>query len=139
MSDTVRKVNYFSTSVANKPGQTFGVLAALVSGGVNLLACSGSTSGKKARIDVVPDDTRKFAAVAKKAGITFSPKKAGFLIQGGDSARRTGGQPEGTGSGENQRRSRRRSFRGKRPLGRDRLGGGSRRARAGTVLRANAK
>jgi hypothetical protein len=84
MSDTVRKVHYFSTSVPDKPGQTFKVLASLVSGGVNLLACTGTTHGKRALIDVVPDDTRKFASAARKAGLLFSEKKAGFMIQGDD-------------------------------------------------------
>jgi hypothetical protein len=84
MPDTVRKVHYFSTSVPDRPGQTFKVLAALVSGGVNLLACTGTTRGRRAQIDVVPDDTRAFAVAAKKAGFDFSEKKAGFLIQGGD-------------------------------------------------------
>jgi hypothetical protein len=40
MRDTVRKVNYFSMSVPNKPGQTFRVLATLVSAGINLLGCT---------------------------------------------------------------------------------------------------
>jgi hypothetical protein len=84
MPDTVRKVHYFSTLVPDKPGQTFKVLAALVSGGVNLLACTGCACGRQAQIDVVPDDTRRFAAAARKAGIEFSAKKAGFLIQGED-------------------------------------------------------
>jgi hypothetical protein len=84
MPDTVRRVHYFTTSVPDKPGQTFKVLAALVSGGVNLLACSGTTRGKRAQIDVVPEDTRKFAVAARKAKLAFSPKKAGFLIQGDD-------------------------------------------------------
>ncbi len=84
MPDTVRKVHYFSTTVPDKPGQTFKVLAALVSGGVNLLACTGTTRGRQAQIDVVPDDTRKFAAAARKAGLVFSEKRAGFLIQGDD-------------------------------------------------------
>jgi hypothetical protein len=84
MRDTVRKVHYFTTSVPDRPGQTFKVLAALVSGGVNLLACAGTTRGRRAQIDVVPDDTRKFASAAKKAGFAFSEKRAGFLIQGDD-------------------------------------------------------
>ena len=84
MSDTVRKVHYYSTMVPDRPGQTFKVLAALVSGGVNLLACSGTTRGRRAQIDVVPDDTRKFAAVSRRSGLAFSEKKAGFLIQGAD-------------------------------------------------------
>jgi hypothetical protein len=84
MRDTVRKVYYFSLSVPDKPGQTFKVLAALVSAGVNLLACTGFPRGRRAQIDVVPDDTRKFSAAAKKAGFAFMPKKAGFMIQGED-------------------------------------------------------
>ncbi len=84
MPDTVRKVYYFSMSVPNKPGQTFGVLATLVSAGVNLLGCSGFPRGRRSQIEVVPDDTRKFTAAAKKAGLAFLPKKAGFLFQGKD-------------------------------------------------------
>lgn len=84
MSDTVRRVYYYSTVIPDKPGQTFRVLAALVSGGVNLLACAGTARGRQAQIDVVPDDTRKFTSAAKKAGLSFSAKKAGFLIQGDD-------------------------------------------------------
>jgi hypothetical protein len=86
MRDTVRKVNYFSMSVPNKPGQTFKVLATLVSAGINLLGCTGISRGRRAQIDVVPDDTRKFTAAAKMAGLAFSSKKAGFLIQGEDRA-----------------------------------------------------
>jgi hypothetical protein len=84
MPDTVRKVHYFTTLVPDRPGQTFKVLAALVSGGVNLLACTGTARGRRAQIDVVPDDTRRFAAAARRAGLDFSEKKSGFLIQGDD-------------------------------------------------------
>ena len=84
MPDTVRKVHYFTTVVPDRPGQTFKVLAALVSGGVNLLACTGTARGRRAQIDVVPDDTRRFAAAARRAGMDFSEKKSGFLIQGDD-------------------------------------------------------
>ena len=84
MPDTVRKVHYFSTSVPDRPGETFKVLASLVSGGVNLLACTGTARGRRAQIDVVPDDARKFAAAVKKAGLAFSERRSGFLIQGDD-------------------------------------------------------
>jgi hypothetical protein len=84
MPDTIRKVDYFSTRVSNRPGQTFRVLSTLVSAGINLLACTGFPRGRRAQIDVVPDDTRKFKAVVKKAGLAFNPKKSGFLIQGDD-------------------------------------------------------
>jgi hypothetical protein len=84
MPDTVRRVHYYTTSVVDRPGEAFKVLASMVSGGVNLLACSGTTRGRRAQIDVVPDDTRRFAAAARRAGLAFSEKKSGFLIQGED-------------------------------------------------------
>jgi hypothetical protein len=84
MADTIRKVDYFSTVVPNTPGQTFRVLSTLVSAGVNLLACTGTPLGRRARIDVVPDDNRKFGAAARKAKLRFTPRKTGFLIQGDD-------------------------------------------------------
>jgi hypothetical protein len=84
MRDKVRKVDYFSIVVANRPGQTFKVLSTLVSAGVNLLACTGFPKGRRAQIDVVPDDTRKLTRAAKRAGLRFNPKKSGFMIQGKD-------------------------------------------------------
>lgn len=84
LPDTVRKVDYFSIRVPNKPGEAFKVLSALVSAGINLLACTGYPRGRRAQIDVVPDDTRKFNAAMVKAGLAFTPKKTGFLIQGED-------------------------------------------------------
>lgn len=84
MGDTVRKVHYYSTSVPDRPGEAFRVLQTFVCAGIDLLACAGSTRGRRAYIDVVPGDTRRFAAAVRKAGLAFSHKKAGFLIQGAD-------------------------------------------------------
>lgn len=84
MPDTVRKVEYFSLQISDKPGEAFKVLSTLVSAGINLLACTGTQRGRRARIEVVPDDTRRFKAAAKKAGLRFQPEKSGFLIQGDD-------------------------------------------------------
>jgi hypothetical protein len=84
MADTVRKVEYFSINIPNRPAKAFGVLSTLVSAGIDLLACIGVSTGRRARIDVVPADTRRFKAAVKKAGLTFTPKKSGFMIQGRD-------------------------------------------------------
>jgi len=91
MADIVRKVHYYSTSVPDRPGEAFRVLQTFVCAGIDLLACAGSTRGRRAYIDVVPGDTRRFAAAVRKAGLAFSHKKAGFLIQGTD---RTGALAE---------------------------------------------
>jgi hypothetical protein len=84
MADTIRKVEHFSIQVPNTPAKAFGVLSTLVSAGINLLACSGVPRGRRARIDVVPDDTRRFRNAARKAGLSFTPEKGGFMIQGRD-------------------------------------------------------
>ena len=82
--DSVRKVQYFSIQVPNAPAKAFGVLSSLVSAGVNLLGCSGVQRGRRAQIDVIPDDTKRFKSVIRKAGLDFTPEKSGFLIQGRD-------------------------------------------------------
>ncbi len=82
MRESVRKVNHYSMFVPDKPGAAFNVLATLVSAGINLLACSGAPKGKRAQIDVVPDDTRKFVFAAKRAGLAFVENRSGFLLQG---------------------------------------------------------
>lgn len=86
MPDSVRQVKYFSIFVSDKPGKAFQVLSTLVSANVNLLACSGVPSGRRARISVVPENTAPFRRVVKKAGLAFAPEKTGFLIQGEDRA-----------------------------------------------------
>jgi hypothetical protein len=84
MPDTVRRVDYFSVHVPNRPGEAFRVLSTLVSAGINLLACSGVPRGRQAEIDVVPDDTRAFKRAVRNAGLKFRGEKSGFLIQGED-------------------------------------------------------
>jgi hypothetical protein len=84
MVDTVRKVEHFSTLVPNRPGQAFKVLSTLVSAGVDLLACTGTQRGRRAQIEVVPDDSAKFRRAARKAGIEFESRRTGYLIRGKD-------------------------------------------------------
>jgi hypothetical protein len=84
MTDTVRKVEYFYIEAPDRPGEGAKVLAALRDAGVNLLAFSGFPHGRKAQIDFVPENSAKFKAAARKAGLKLSVQKKGFLIQGED-------------------------------------------------------
>ena len=81
MADTVRKVEYFSIRVPNTPAKAFGVLSTLVSSGIDLLACIGVPRGRKAQIDVVPADTRRFKSAVKKAGLSFTPEPVPALVE----------------------------------------------------------
>ncbi len=84
MADEVRKVDYYYTTTANKPGEAARLLSLLEEAGVNLLAFSGFPSGRKAQIDFVPEDPAAFLAAARKAKVKLSPRKSAFLVRGDD-------------------------------------------------------
>ncbi len=82
--DNVRKADYFSIEVANKPGEGAMHLKALREAGVNLLAFTGFPSGKKAQIDFIVEDSAALKAVAKKHKWKLSARKTVFLVHGDD-------------------------------------------------------
>ena len=84
MSDAIRKVEYFTANVSNKPGAALSALKALRDANVNLLAFSGFPSAGRAQIDFIPEDSAALKAAVKKAKLKLSSKKTGFLIQGSD-------------------------------------------------------
>ncbi|MEO8751539.1 MAG: hypothetical protein ABI624_02545 [Casimicrobiaceae bacterium] len=84
MSDTLRKVEYYYVDISNTPGQGAKIMAGLAAAGVNLLAFSGFPSGRRAQLDLVPEDAAKLKSAAKALGLKLSAKKAGFLLGGDD-------------------------------------------------------
>jgi prephenate dehydratase len=82
--NVVRKVAYFALDVPQKPGEGARVLGALAEAEVNLLAFSGFPRGRKAQIDIIPEDADMFKQAAKIAKIKTRPQKLGFLVQGDD-------------------------------------------------------
>ncbi|HXY61690.1 MAG TPA: hypothetical protein VEJ22_02045 [Nitrospirota bacterium] len=86
MADIVRKIAYFAMDVPNKAGEGARVLRALADANVNLLAFSGFPSGRKAQLDIIPEDVTLFKIAAKAAKIKTRTQKFGFLIQGDDRA-----------------------------------------------------
>ena len=84
MTDSIRKVSYYYTSIADKPGEGARLLETLRSAGVNLLAFHAFPSARKAQVDFVPSDAALFTAAAKTAKIKLSKPKTAFLIDGDD-------------------------------------------------------
>jgi hypothetical protein len=82
MADTVRKARYFKTTIRNRPGEGAKVLDALRAAGVNLLAFHAFPRGRRAQIDLVPDDPAGFERVAKQAGLELERPKTCFVVQG---------------------------------------------------------
>lgn len=85
MGDTIRKVDYFTMQVSDKPGEGARALAVLREAGVNLLGFTGFPEGRrKAQLDFVAEESAALKGAAKKAKMKLSPKKTAFLVQGED-------------------------------------------------------
>ncbi len=84
MAERVRVVDYFYTTVSNKPGEGARALGVLAEAGVNLLAFSGFPSGRQAQLDFIPQDARAFRDAARKAKWKVTGPKRVFLIEGDD-------------------------------------------------------
>lgn len=84
MNGTIRLVDYFYLHSADKPGEAARVLGTLRDAGVNLLALSGFPQGRRAQVDLVPDDPAALRAAAKRAGWKLTGPKKVFLIAGAD-------------------------------------------------------
>lgn len=82
--DTIRKVDYFAMDVPQKAGEGARVLTAMRDAGINLLAFTGFPRGRRAQIDLIPEDQAAFRTAAKEIGLRFRAKKTGFLVQGDD-------------------------------------------------------
>ena len=84
MSNRLRKIDYFYVMVPNTAGQGAKIMDGLASEGVNLLAFSGFPSGRKAQLDLMPENAAVLKRAARKLGLKLSVKKTGFLYQGDD-------------------------------------------------------
>lgn len=85
MAETIRQVEHYSASVANKVGEGARVLGALRSAGINLIAMWGYPRGAgKATLEFIPADGAAFAAAAKGAKLKLSKKQIAFHVEGED-------------------------------------------------------
>jgi hypothetical protein len=81
----IRRVEYFHTTVRDEPGQAFGVLSALASQGVNLLAFTAVPMGDhRTRLTLFPDSPSALARVAGQAKLTLEGPYHALLVQGDD-------------------------------------------------------
>jgi prephenate dehydratase len=85
VTDEIRPVEYYSITVANKPGEAAKVLDVFRQAGVNLLGFWGYPAGRRSAVlDIVPEKAADFAAAARKAKIKAGPRKQGYFISGED-------------------------------------------------------
>lgn len=84
MTEVIRRVDYYYTTVSDKPGEGARVLGAIRDAGVNLLAFHAFPSARKSQVDFVPENAEALKAAAARAGIKLSGKKTAFLVEGDD-------------------------------------------------------
>ena len=81
---SIRRADYYSMKVSQRPGAGAKLLAAMKDAGVNLLAFTGFPAGGGAQVDFMPDNSVKFRRAAKKANLRVSKRKTVFLVRGSD-------------------------------------------------------
>jgi hypothetical protein len=85
MASTVRRIEYFYVTVADKPGEARKVLSALKQERINLVAFLGFPAGRgKSQLDLIPQDAAALRRAAEKGGWKLVGPKRAFLVQESD-------------------------------------------------------
>jgi len=85
MAHSIRRVDYFYTSVKDRPGEAYKLLAQMAEMGLNMLAFTAVPVGPThTQLTLFPEDTGKLAAAAQRAGMTVDGPHPAFLVQGDD-------------------------------------------------------
>ena len=80
----IRKADYYTLKVSQRPGAAAKLLGAMKIAGINLLAFTGFPSGRGAQVDFIPEKSVRFRQAAKKSGLRVSKRKTVFLVRGDD-------------------------------------------------------
>ena len=85
MGSTIRRAEYFYTTVTDDPDGAYHLLSQLAAMGVNLLAFAGMPIGPmRTQLTLFPEDSSKIKETAKKAGFPLDGPHAALLAQGDD-------------------------------------------------------
>jgi hypothetical protein len=85
MAYTIRRVDYFYTTVKDEPGEAYKVLSLLAGLGVNLVAVTAIPFGPmNTQLTIFPEDTAQLRNEAQKAGVKLEGPQPALLVQGDD-------------------------------------------------------
>jgi hypothetical protein len=86
MAFTIRRVDYFYTTVEDKPGTAYRLLSQLAELGIDLLALTAVPVGPmRAQLTLFPAETGRFRSAAKQANLSLDGPHRALLVQGDDS------------------------------------------------------
>jgi hypothetical protein len=85
MAHTIRRAEYFSTTVRDEPGEGYRFLSQLAGLGFNLLAFTAIPVGPMhTQVTIFPEDVSKMADTARRVGLVLDGPHPAFLVQGDD-------------------------------------------------------
>jgi hypothetical protein len=85
MAVRMRRIDYFSTTVRDQPGEAYKVLEQLEQLGINLVAFTAVPTGPmNSQLTVFPEDVGRLASEAKRAGLVLDGPHPALLVQGDD-------------------------------------------------------
>lgn len=85
MALTIRKAEYFYTTVVDQPGEAYKILSQLEDIGVNLMAFTAIPMGvERTQFTLFPEDENMLSEAAREAGFTMDGPHPAILVQGDD-------------------------------------------------------
>ena len=85
MACTIRRVDYFHTTVRDQPGEAYKVLTTLQELGTNLLAFTAVPIGSDVtQLTIFPEDSHLLLHQAKDTGLKLEGPHPALLVQGDD-------------------------------------------------------
>jgi hypothetical protein len=85
MSTNIRTVEYFYTTVRDRPGEAYRTLSDMAAGEVNLLAFNAIPMGPDiTQLVLFPESSGRLLEMAERSGLVLEGPSRAFLIQGDD-------------------------------------------------------
>jgi hypothetical protein len=85
MTCNVRRVDYFSTTVTDQPGEAYQLLTTLADLGINLLAFTAVPVGPlHTQLTIFPEDTGKLVHEAQQDHLVLDGPHPALMVQGDD-------------------------------------------------------
>ena len=85
MGHTIRRVEYFHTSVNDRPGEALRVLSAPADLGGNLLAFTAIPTGlHQTQLTIFPADAQRLTTQSERVGFEIQGPHLAILVQGAD-------------------------------------------------------
>lgn len=85
MAFRIRRVEYFTVTVEDRPGEAYELLSQLADLGLNLVAFTAVPVGPlRSLLTLFPEDPPRMADAARKAGLVLDGPHPALLVQGDD-------------------------------------------------------